>query len=68
LTNFVAGTLGTFSFVFLLYAGYLYVTAAQNEENAEKAKKIIASALVGIVIALSAFAITSTFATLDASR
>lgn len=68
LTNFVAGTMGTLSFVFLLYAGYLYVTAAQNEDNVEKAKKIIFSALVGIVIAISAYAITSTFVELDASR
>lgn len=68
LTNFVAGTMGTFSFIFLLYAGYLYVTAAQSEDNVEKAKKIIFSALVGIVIAISAYAITSTFVELDASR
>lgn len=68
LTNFVAGTLGTLSFAFLLYAGYLYVMGAQSEDNVEKAKKIIFTALAGIVIAISAFAIVNTFVELDASR
>ncbi len=68
LTNFVSGTLGTLSFVFLLYAGYLYTTGVQNEDNTSKAKKIIFTALAGIVIAFAAYAITNTFVELDASR
>ncbi len=68
LTNFVAGTLGTLSFVFLLYAGYLYVLAIENEDNTSKAKKIIFSALAGLLIAISAYALTNTFVELDASR
>ncbi|QQR54921.1 hypothetical protein IPG41_07145 [Candidatus Peregrinibacteria bacterium] len=68
LTNFVSGTLGTLAFVMLIYAGFLYLTASQNEDNAAKAKKIIFAALIGIVIAISAFAITNTFVELDASR
>lgn len=68
LTNFVAGTIGTFAFVFMIYAGYLYVTAAGNEENVEKAKKIIIGAVIGIIFAASAFALTSTLVTLDAAR
>ncbi len=68
LTNFMAGTMGTIAFVSLLYAGYLYVTGAQNEDNVAKAKKIIMWSLGGIVIALAAFAITNTIVTLDSSR
>jgi hypothetical protein len=68
LTNFMAGTIGTIAFVSLLYAGYLYVTGAQNEDNVAKAKKIIMWSLGGIVIALAAFAITNTIVTLDSSR
>lgn len=68
LTNFVSGTMGTFAFVMLIYAGFLYTTASQNEENTGKAKKIIFAALIGIVIAVSAYAITNTFVNLDASR
>lgn len=68
LTNFIAGTMGTISFVSLLYAGYLYVAGAQNEDNVAKAKKIIMWSLGGIVIALAAFAITNTIVNLDSSR
>jgi len=67
-TNFVAGTLGTFSFAFLLYAGYLYVTARDNEENTAKAKKIIMGAFLGLILAGAAFAITNTIVELDIAR
>jgi type IV secretory pathway VirB2 component (pilin) len=66
-TNFVAGTMGSLSFLFLFYAGYLYVTARETEDQVAKAKKIIAGAFVGIIIALAAFALTSTLVELDAS-
>ncbi len=68
LTNFIVGTMGTISFVSLLYAGYLYVGGAQNEDNVAKAKKIIMWSLAGIVIALAAFSITNTIVNLDSSR
>lgn len=68
LTNFVSGVMGTAAFIMIIYAGYLYITASQNEDNTSKAKKIITSALIGIVIAVSAYAITNTFVELDASR
>lgn len=68
ITNFIAGTLGTLSFVFLLYAGYLYTLGVQNEDNVAKAKKIIMGALLGILLAIAAFAIVNTVLELDASR
>ncbi|MBT4384183.1 hypothetical protein HOD30_00365 [Candidatus Peregrinibacteria bacterium] len=67
-TNFIAGTVGTLAFAFLLYAGYLYVMAREDEESISKAKKIIFGAVVGIILAGAAFAITSTLVELDASR
>jgi len=67
-TNFTAGTIGTLSFIFLLYAGYLYTIGVQNEDNVVKAKKIILGAFIGIVLALAAFAIVNTVVGLDASR
>lgn len=67
-TNFMAGTIGTLSFIFLLYAGYLYVFGVQNEDNVGKSKKILMQAAVGIVLALAAFAIVNTVVELDASR
>ncbi|MBU0981174.1 pilin [Patescibacteria group bacterium] len=67
-TNFAAGTIGTLSFAFMLYAGYLYVTAQGDEDQVAKAKKIIFGAIIGILLAGSAYAITSTIVQLDASR
>lgn len=68
ITNFAAGTIGTLSFLFLFYAGYLYSLGAQNEDNTAKAKKIIFGAVLGIILALAAFAITNTIVGLDASQ
>lgn len=67
-TNFIAGTMGTLAFAFMIYAGYLYVTAAGNEDNVEKSKKIIIGAVIGIIFAASAFALTSTLVELEATR
>lgn len=60
-TNFMSGFISTISFGILLYAGYLYVTGATNEENINKAKKAITAAIVGILISLAAFGLVSTF-------
>lgn len=67
-TNFIAGTMGSLSFVFLLYAGYLYVTSAGNEDSVSKSKKIIMGAIIGLVLAGAAFALSTTITELDASR
>lgn len=67
-TNFIAGTIGTLSFAFALYAGYLYVTARDTEDQVAKAKKILVGALLGIILAAAAFAITNTIVELDATR
>jgi hypothetical protein len=64
-TNFIASSLGTLSFVFLIYAGLLYVAGVQNEENTSKAKTIIYGALIGIIVAVSAFAIVNTVVNLE---
>lgn len=44
---------------FLLYAGYLWMTAQGEEKNVEKAKAIIKNAIIGLVIITLAFSITS---------
>lgn len=53
------GLLGTIAIVLVLYAGFLWMTAAGNEEKIEKAKKILTNAAIGLAIVLSAYAITS---------
>ncbi len=53
------GLLGTVAIVLILYAGFLLMTAAGNEEQVAKAKKLLTNAVIGLVLVLSAFGIVS---------
>lgn len=53
------GLLGTIFLVLLVYAGYTWMTAGGNEEDVGKAKKLIAQAVIGLAIVMSAYAITA---------
>lgn len=53
------GTLGTVFLILMVYAGYLWMTAAGDEKKTTKAKDIIKAAVIGLVITVSAYAITS---------
>ncbi len=68
ITNFIGGLMGTLAFIAMLYAGGLYITARDNEDNVSKAKTILTGAAIGIIIALMAFALTNTIVALDATR
>ena len=43
----------------MVYAGYLWMTARGEDAQIDKAKKIVRSAIVGIVIAVGAYSITA---------
>lgn len=58
--NFFLGFLGIVAVMMVIYGGILYVTAAGNQENIDKGKKIIMYAIVGIVIILLSFALVNT--------
>ncbi len=64
-TNFISGFIATISFGLMIYAGYLYVAGATNEENLGKAKKAIMAGVVGVLLALGAFALVTTFIATD---
>ncbi len=51
------GLLGLIAVVLVMYAGLLWMTAQGNPEQIEKAKKLLASAVIGLAIILSAYAI-----------
>lgn len=55
--SWVLGLLALVAVVFIIYGGFVWMTAAGNEERIEKAKKIISSAVTGLVIVLLAWAI-----------
>ncbi len=43
----------------IFYAGYLWMTARGEESNVEKAKNIIETSIVGVIIALALYGITN---------
>ena len=50
--------LGMVFIAYVVYAGQLWMTARGNEEQIEKAKRIIRGSIIGILITVSAYAIT----------
>ncbi len=50
--------IGTIFLILTIYAGFLWMTAGGNEENVEKATKIIKFAVVGLIIILASYSIT----------
>ena len=51
------GLLGIIAVGLILYAGFVWMTAAGNEEKILQAKKIMTNAVIGLVIIMSAFGI-----------
>lgn len=60
MTNFVSGFIATVAFLMGIYAGYLYIFSASGEDNTDKSKQIFIGAIIGIILAGSAFAIVNT--------
>lgn len=54
----VLGFLGVIFIILMLYAGFMWMTAAGNEEKIETAKKTMVAAIIGTAIILGAYAIT----------
>ncbi len=50
--------LGIVAVVIVLYGGVLWMTAAGSEDKVSTAKKILFSGIIGLIIILSAFALT----------
>jgi uncharacterized membrane protein len=50
--------LGIIFTVLLIYAGFLWMTARGEETKVEKAKNIIITAIIGLIIVLAAYSIS----------
>lgn len=53
------GLLGIVFLVLTIYAGFMWMTAAGDSKKVDKAKSILVSAVIGLVICLSAYTITT---------
>jgi hypothetical protein len=54
----VLGFTGTIFFILVIYSGLMWMTSGGKEEQITKARKILFAALAGLIIVLSAYAIT----------
>jgi len=51
--------LGIIAVVIMLYGGFIWMTAAGNEDKVETAKKLIVAGIIGLIIILAAFLIVN---------
>lgn len=56
--NIIYFLVGATAVIMLIVGGLMYVGSAGNQETAKKARSIIVSAVIGLVIVLLAFVIT----------
>ncbi len=59
LINVLLGFIGILLLVYILYAGFLYMTAGGDTEKVKKATTMIRNAIVGLLIIVAAFAISN---------
>jgi len=57
--GYILSFLGIIFFVLMIYAGFLWMTARGEEAQVEKARTLIYQAVIGLIIVLSAYAITN---------
>jgi len=50
---------GVIFLLLMVYAGYLWMTARGQDEQIEKAKKIIIASVIGLIITVAAYSITA---------
>lgn len=62
-TNFFLGFLALIAMIIVIYAGFLYVTAMGNDDQAKKAKNTIIWVVMGIIVILLAYALVNTLIT-----
>ena len=60
--NFGLSIAAVVAIAFLVYGGFQYMTAGLSEKNAEKGKKTILNALIGLSIIILAYVIVGTVA------
>ena len=53
------GFLGIIAVVLIVYAGFLWMTSAGNEEKVSTAKKILTASAIGLAIVLMSFALAN---------
>ncbi len=58
IVQWVLSFVGVLFLILMIYGGFTWMTSNGNQETIQKAQKIVGSAVVGLIIVLSAYAIT----------
>lgn len=56
--NAVLSMLAVIFLVLMVYGGFIWMTARGNDQQVDKAKGILVAAIIGVIIIVSAYAIT----------
>jgi len=59
LLQLVLGFLGVIAVLIILWGGFIWMTAAGEQDKVDKAKKLIYAGIIGLVIIFAAYAIAS---------
>jgi len=59
LINVLLGILGIIFLILVIYAGFLWMTAGGDEKRVATAKQILITSVIGLIILLSAYAIST---------
>lgn len=59
LIKLIISFLGTIAVLIVLYGGFLWMTASGNQDQIDKAQKLLIAGVVGLVIILSAFGLAT---------
>ncbi|MCC7357563.1 hypothetical protein IT408_03605 [Candidatus Uhrbacteria bacterium] len=57
--NIILSLLGMVFLILVLYAGFLWMTAAGDEKGVTKAKEILRQAIIGLIVIVAGFAISN---------
>lgn len=55
--NWSLGILGLLAVLFIIYAGFMWLTAAGSEDRVETAKEILKAAVIGLVIIMVSYGV-----------
>lgn len=57
--NIMLGFVGILLLVYLIYGGFLWMTSGGSEDGAKKAKTMITNAIIGLLIVVASFALST---------
>jgi len=59
IVRYVLGFLGVIAVIVIIIGGFMWMTAAGNEEKVAKAKKVLVQGIIGLAIVMLAFVIAT---------